>query len=272
MYKLIVVDLDETLLNDEHQVTVRTIEVIRAVLKKGIRVVFASGRAQNGIMKVIELFGTEMHMEYVICFNGAKVQNLKTQESITDYVLNGSDLKEIYHFVLQCKLSFYAFDQESIITNQSSKYTFEEAEKNRVQVITKEIDSVMDNEKIYKIVVAGQREALDRFEKEIPQDFRRRFSVVRSHNNNLEILHPLANKAEALRTLSKRLKVPLSEIMAFGNANNDIGMVDIAGKGIAMGNAFNKVIEVADYVADNNNQDGVGKALEKFILNQAFDE
>jgi Cof subfamily protein (haloacid dehalogenase superfamily) len=272
LYKLIVIDLDGTLLNDQHRVSVRTKAAIASVLEKGIKVVFASGRSQKGIFKVIDDLGIDTFLDYAICFNGANVLKKSTKESISKNILKGRDLQQIYNLAKEYGGFFYAYDNTNIFTDENNEYATIEAMKNGLQVVKKDIRSVRIEEDILKIIIAGRSEELDKLENNIPADFYNKFSIVRSDDTNLEFLHPLANKAEALKVLAKKIGISLDEVMAFGDAGNDIEMVKIAGKGIAMGNAFDEVIEIADYVTDTNNNDGVAKALEKFILERSLQE
>lgn len=266
LYKLVVIDIDGTLLNDDQQVTVRTKRALTEVLDKGIKVVFASGRSRHGIFKVIDELGIDTYLDYYICFNGANVINRKTQECISKNILKGIDLQEIYNWVNESGGFLYAFDHNSIVTAYHNEYATLEAAKNNLQVVKKDITSVNMQEDIFKIVIANRSEELDKLEKDIPNYFFNKYSIVRSHNNNLEFLNPFANKAKALNVIANRLELSLNEIIAFGDAGNDIEMIKIAGKGIAMGNAFHEVKEIADYITDTNNNDGVAKALEKFVL------
>jgi Cof subfamily protein (haloacid dehalogenase superfamily) len=272
LYKLVVIDLDGTLLNDEDRVTVRTKAAIAAVLDKGIKVVFASGRSQKGIVKVIDELGIDTLVDYAICFNGANVLNMRTQESISKNILKGKNLQQIYNLAKEYGAFFYAFDNNHLFTDENNEYSTIEAEKNGLQVIKKDISTVSIAEDIFKIIIPGRSEELDELEKNVPADFYHKYSVVRSADTNLEFLNPLANKAEALKVLAEKLGISLDEVMAFGDAGNDIEMIKIAGKGIAMGNAFEKVKIIADYVTDTNNHDGVAKALEKFILERSLEE
>lgn len=262
---MIVIDLDGTLLNDEQQVTARTKRAIADAIEKGIQVVFASGRSKAGIMNAIAALNLEASFDYAICFNGANVINLRTQQSIVNNTLKGLDLQEIYSFARNQQGYFYAFDHKDIFTDVDNEFTTLEAMKNNLQVVKKDISTVRNDEEIYKIIIANAREALDELEKYIPADFYDKYSIVRSHDNNLELLHPSANKAEALKALANKLDIPLKEIIAFGDAGNDIGMLQIVGKGIAMGNAFEEVKEIAHYVTDSNNQDGIAKALDNLF-------
>ena len=89
---------------------------------------------------------------------------------------------------------------------------------------------------------------------------------MRSASIFLEFLKPGINKSTGLSVLSENLNIPKEEIIAVGDADNDIAMIKFAGLGVAMGNAFPQVKEAADYITATNDEDGVAKVIEKFVL------
>jgi Cof subfamily protein (haloacid dehalogenase superfamily) len=92
-------------------------------------------------------------------------------------------------------------------------------------------------------------------------------SIVSSFSNNIEIMNHGISKGNAVKILAAYYGIKKEEIICFGDAENDISMLEYAGLGIAMGNAEAYVKEKADYVTDTNDNDGVAKAIEKYIFN-----
>ena len=90
--------------------------------------------------------------------------------------------------------------------------------------------------------------------------------MVRSATFFLEFLNKKVNKGTGLELLASHLGVKQEEVIAMGDAGNDLHMIEYAGMGIAMGNAFKEVKEAANYITDNNENDGVATAIEKFVL------
>lgn len=93
-------------------------------------------------------------------------------------------------------------------------------------------------------------------------------NVVSSVKNNIEIGGINSSKAHALEILSQKLEIPREGIMSFGDAGNDIPMIRYAGMGVAVGNAWDDVKATADYVAESNDEDGVGRTIRRFALGE----
>ena len=114
----------------------------------------------------------------------------------------------------------------------------------------------------------AQPNELDIFEKQFGSQISQRFSGVRSQPVIYEAMPKGTTKATALKQLAQHLEIKPQEIMALGDANNDIEMIQFAGLGVAMGNSSDHVKKLANYVTDTNDANGVAAAIEKFILNQ----
>jgi HAD-superfamily hydrolase, subfamily IIB len=123
-----------------------------------------------------------------------------------------------------------------------------------------------DDFEITKAIINGEENEIDSISEMVHQKFDKDYFVVRTGVGFLEIFPKDVNKGAALTALAKELNLDLSETMAMGDRDNDIPMLKIAGKGVAMGNALPGVKESSDYVTTDNNSSGVGKAIEKFAL------
>ena len=119
--------------------------------------------------------------------------------------------------------------------------------------------------KFYKLLLLGDGEQVNEFEKVIPEEWRNEFYVVRSQKYLIEVLTKGVNKAFGLEKLANKLGIQPSEIAAIGDAANDIEMLEYAGLAIAMGNASEEVKAIADIVTDTNENNGVIKAIDKLI-------
>ena len=121
--------------------------------------------------------------------------------------------------------------------------------------------------RMFQAMFLGSQEQVDAFEADFGQEICQRFSGVRSQPVIYEAMPSGVTKAFALERLAKQLDVNPQEIMAIGDANNDIEMLEYAGLGVAMGNASEHVKSLADAVTDSCEENGVATAIEKFILN-----
>ena len=128
------------------------------------------------------------------------------------------------------------------------------------------LEELTPNRIYNKVVVAIDEAYLNERIKEIPASFYERFEIIKTRNNLLEFMPKGITKAYGISLLAKDLGIRAEEIMTLGDEENDLPMIEYAGLGVAMANAIPLVKEAADVVTDTNDQDGVAKAVEKYIL------
>jgi Cof subfamily protein (haloacid dehalogenase superfamily) len=268
MYKLIALDMDGTLLTTDKKVSQRTEAAIKAAEAKGVKVVLASGRPLIGINRYLEELELIKGEDYVLSFNGGLVLNTKTEEIVSKVSLKGSDLKYIYEISRELNINIHAFSaKDGLITPKNSQYTEHEAEINGIDINIKNFNEVDDNEDIIKVMMIDPQEILDPAIERLPKEVYDKYSVFKSSPFFLEFTHKEVDKGLGLKRLGEYLGIKKEEIIACGDAGNDLSMVKYAGLGVAMDNAVPEVKEAADYITASNDEDGIAKVIEKFILN-----
>ena len=268
MYKLIALDMDGTLLTTDKKVSERTEAAIKAAEGKGVKIVLASGRPLIGINRYLEELELIKGEDYVLSFNGGLVQNTKTEEIVSKVSLKGSDLKYIYEISKQLNINIHAFSaKDGLITPRNSQYTYHEAEINGIDINIKDFNEVDDEEDIIKVMMIDPQEILDPAIERLPKEVYEKYSVFKSSPFFLEFTHKEVDKGLGLKRLGEYLGIKKEEIIACGDAGNDLSMVKYAGLGVAMDNAVSEVKEAADYITASNDEDGIAKVIEKFILN-----
>ncbi|WP_312978962.1 HAD-IIB family hydrolase, partial [Leuconostoc falkenbergense] len=130
------------------------------------------------------------------------------------------------------------------------------------------VDDVKDlaEIEIIKGIANDEADALDRVQALIPTAITEAVSVIRSTANNLEFINQKASKGNALAALAESLNIDIKDTMAIGDQENDFSMIEVAGMGVAMGNAIKKIKDIADVETVSNNESGVARALEKYVL------
>ncbi|QAA34793.1 sugar-phosphatase [Clostridium manihotivorum] len=266
MYKLIAIDMDGTLLKEDKTISDMTKKAIRSAKKRGVKVVIASGRPVQGLTRYLEELELIAENEYVLSFNGALIQNTKTKEVIGKTVLKGSDLRYLYNLSKELGLNIHAFTDNGCITPKMSKYTEVEATINGIEVGIVDFNEVSVDEDIAKVMMVDEPEILEAAIEKLPKEVYEKYTVVRSAPYFLEFLNKESNKGEGVRALAEHLGIKQEEVICVGDAGNDLHMIEFAGLGVAMGNAFDEVKQVANYVTSTNEEDGVAEVIEKFIL------
>ncbi|MGF1747778.1 Cof-type HAD-IIB family hydrolase [Vibrio cionasavignyae] len=267
MYKLIAIDMDGTLLTSEKKITERTKRAIQAAKEKGVTVVLASGRPINGMLDSVKELGLNSPDDYIIHFNGAFVQKTQSGEVLHQKIIDGRSAKEIAALAKQLGLYCHAFSQElGLITTEANPYTDHEAEINKLDITVYDFDKLEDDHSIIKAMIVGEPSQLTAGITHIPSSFKDTYTIVQSAPFFLEFLNPLSNKGEGVSVVAKQLGISPDQVMCFGDAENDHHMIQFAGKGVAMANAMDATKALADYITDSNDEDGVAKAIETFVL------
>lgn len=267
MYKLVAMDMDGTLLRNDKSISERTKKAIQEARDKGVSVVLATGRPIEGVYRFLEELDMFTDKDYVLSYNGALVQKTKTKEAICKVTLTGADFHYLKNISDELGVNIHAFwEKKGLVTPKNSKYTEVEAEINNIEVHEINMESIGDDEVIVKIMMIDEPEILGAAIERLPKEVYEKYTVVKSMPYFLEFLNKDANKGVGVDLLAKHLGVKQEEIITLGDAENDKHMIEYAGLGVAMGNATDEMKAISNYITDTNENDGVAKVIEKFIL------
>lgn len=267
MYKIIALDMDGTLLNDDKIITEVTKKALQSARKKGVKVVLASGRPIDGLRRYLDELGLVDNNEYVLSYNGCLVQETKSEKIISEKGLKGSDLHYIYNFAREFGVNIHAFSPtRGLITPKNSKYTEVEAEINKIDINICDFNEISEDESIIKIMLIDEPDVLDKAIEKLPKEVGEKYNLAKSTPYFFEIINKESNKGLGLKALADYLNVDKDEIIAVGDAGNDLDMIEFAGLGVAMENGHSNVKEAANYITKSNNEDGVAEVVKKFIL------
>ena len=265
MYKLVAVDMDGTLLREDKTVSDRTKAAIQMAHEQGVKVVLASGRPIEGLNRYLEELGLCTEEDYVLSYNGSVVQNVGTKEVIAKSVLKGTDLMYLYDIAQKLNINIHAFSKDGCITPKMSEYSQLEGRINGIAVHEIDYSEIPLDEDIVKVMLVDPAEVLEEAIKQLPEEVYEKYTVVRSAPYFLEFLNKNSGKAIGVKALGEHLGIKREEIICIGDAGNDLDMIEFAGLGVAMGNAFEEVKAAADYITGSNEEDGVAQVIEKFV-------
>lgn len=266
MYKLMAIDMDGTLLRNDKTISKETKEALKKARKKGVKVVLATGRPIDGVMRYLEELDLIHNNEYVLSFNGAIIKEIGTGKVICRDVLKGQDFIDLYKLSKKLGVNIHAFSEEGCITPKMNKYSELEGSINGIQVIEKDISKINSEEDIIKIMMIDEPEILQIAIDKLPKEIYDKYTVVRSAPYFLEFLSKTCNKGEGIEKLSKYLSISREEVICIGDAGNDSHMIEFAGLGVAMENAFPEIKEIADFVTTSNEEDGVANIVNRFLM------
>lgn len=263
--KLVVTDLDGTLLNDNKEVSEATKSAIAACRDKGIRFAIASGRPLEPVLELIKEWGIEEHCDYVVAMNGAEIYDCHTLEKESFYQLPANVIKNIMKHYEDMNVRFYLFDKKIRYVNYSDSITKKQAEVfGEIEVQTDMF--ALCTRPFTKLIVEcnpADMEIVEKRGKEYQSD---NCTCFKSAPNLFEFVDPRVNKSYGLKQLCVKKGLSMKEVLAFGDTSNDIEMLKDAGIGVWMRNGTEDAKEVSDTSTLTNEEDGVAYYLNTYIL------
>lgn len=266
--KLITIDIDDTLVNTAKQVTPRVKAALQETTAQGVKVVLTTGRPLPGVQEYLDELGlNHQDDQYAITYNGGVVQTTNGEElggkelAYSDYLRLREVADELGAY-LQVETIDAAYTSAKEINYWASRENF----LIKMPLIIKPVDEMDPNDHYVKFMFIGDEADIDSWRDALPADVKEAYYIVKSTPQHLEFMHKDATKGSGLLTLAAKLGIDRSETMALGDQQNDVTMIEAAGLGVAMGNAVPEVKAVADVETTTQNADGVGVAVEKWVL------
>ncbi|WP_268913897.1 sugar-phosphatase [Lentilactobacillus sp. SPB1-3] len=266
--KLIAIDIDGTLLNENNELAQATIDAVSAARKRGVKVVLCTGRPLSGVKPYLKELSIDGSDEYAITFNGAMAQDL-SGNIISHHTLSYEDVlrTEMFGRLLGSHYQIETTDQ-IITTNQEiSPYTIGESYLVRLPIVYQTPEQIKDDLVISKAMFVDHPEVISRVKVNIPEELTDRLYVVQSEPFFIEMMNKNASKGNALKDLADRLNISADQVMAIGDEGNDLTMIEYAGTGVAMGNGIDEVKQAASFVTKSNAENGVAFAINKYVNN-----
>ena len=256
--KAIAMDIDGTLTNDQKVISPRTREKLLAAQESGIKLILASGRPAWGLHALAQELDLQNHDGLLVAFNGAHVVDAQTDEVLFDQAMPADELHRLidhlrnFDVIPMISLGRDLHVEDSyhcmITLPDGSQKNIVKYERDACDLKIREVESlheVADAYPVDKLLTAGDP------------------AYLQAHHE--EMYAPGIDKARALEGALPKLGIDASEVVSFGDGQNDKSMIEWAGTGVAMGNAVDEVKAVAQMVTANNNEDGIAVALDKLL-------
>ncbi|MEH7605753.1 Cof-type HAD-IIB family hydrolase [Priestia megaterium] len=240
-FKLIALDMDGTLLNNQQEISTENRQAIAKAQEQGVHVVLSTGRS---LLTCREYAQSLQLSSYLITVNGSEIWD-ESGELVERKLIDASSIEKMWNLTQEHKLNFWAVTTdkvwrdefpEDIASQEWLKFGYDIPDEALREEVLKQIAGISD------------------------------FEISNSSLTNLEINALGINKAKGIMTVCERLGISMDEVIAMGDSLNDMAMIEAAGCGIAMGNAQEAVKEAADWVTDTNVNNGVAKAISHWVL------
>ena len=265
-YKLIALDLDGTLLDDRKQITEKTREALFAAQEAGIRLALASARPSPGLHRERDALQMQAHRGILMSYNGGRIVDAATGEVLFETAMDITQTKAVLRRLEALPVTPILDDGVQFYVTDKNGYKVDYECRNNNMVCT-EVENLADFLSFapVKILMSADPAAIRGIQKEIASFLPDSLTVVQTAAFYLEIIPKVINKGQGIRDICRVLDIAPAEVIAFGDAENDIPMLQAAGMGIAMGNASDAVKVAADRVTLSNNEDGIAAALQTLL-------
>lgn len=268
-YKLLALDLDGTLTNGRKEISEENKRYLEMAQRTGVKIVLASGRPVLGICPDAEALNLYGRGGYILAYNGGHMIDCGTGKDLFRKTIP----MELYHEICAVHKKFDAYPltynhKGVICENTESEYVKREGYNNRIPVIKVASLEEEIREPVVKFMVVGVHEELKRAREYLLKIYEGVLNIFFSEPYFLEITPPGIEKGAALEQLCNILSIGKEDVMACGDGLNDIPMLQFAGLSVAMGNACDEIKACADYITASNEEDGVAKAVRKFLLQE----
>lgn len=267
-YKLLVLDVDGTLLNDEREISKRTLAALLKVQQMGVRIVLASGRPTYGLMPLAKTLELGNYGGFVLSYNGCQIIKAQNGEILFERRINPEMLPYLEKKARKNGFAIFTYHDDTLITDSpDNEYIKNEALLNNLKIIREdEFSTAIDFAPCKCMLVSDKEKALIGLEQHWEKRLAGTLDAFRSEPYFLEVVPCGVNKANTLGALLEHLGVTREEVIAVGDGVCDVTMLQLAGMGVAMGHSQDSVKVCADYVTTSNEEDGVALAVEKLIL------
>ena len=276
--RLAALDMDGTLFNNKLEITPKTQAAIKAAIAGGAQVVISTGRPYIGL-PVDTL--AELGIRYAITANGSAIYRLPEKECIFSNCMRPETVAPIIRYLQTKDIQYDAFIGGNRYSEEHGQDVIERLTQMPVAtrsyikasgILTENLaDFILERElevqkmtlNFYPLPDGSYKDRVDVWNhlKANPQ-----VTVLSGGYQNVEFTKAGTTKAMGLRFLAEMFEIPIEETMAVGDSQNDMDIMQAAGIGVAMENATDEVKAIADFVTKSNLEDGVGYAIEKFIL------
>ena len=267
MKKILFLDLDGTLTDDEKKITPKTKEALMNIQEQGHIVALASGRPTPGMVPIARELQLEKYGGYIMSFNGGKIINCRTNETIFENVVDRKHLPELIRYARQNNLGLITYDtKHALVATRMDQYIALEAMFiNKIPAYMTDVVKYVDYNP-NKCLFTVDPVVSEYHERKIAEKFGNELGIYRSSDYFIEVVPKGIDKAAAIKVLIEKLGIPRENTIACGDGFNDLTMIRYAGIGVAMENAADIVKAEADYITTSNNNEGIAQVIEKYIL------
>jgi Cof subfamily protein (haloacid dehalogenase superfamily) len=262
-YRLAVFDMDDTLLGPDRQLSPENAAALRRLRSEGVEVVIASGRHASNITEFEKGLGLQ---GWVISAGGAVVSHTESGEVLYEKTVPEDLGLELFHRGRDQEISIIGYHRSGIFCDAPSEWVSLYTRRTH-QVPIADIPELISTG-LQKLIWTTSRDRIAHYTPELQREFADRLYVVNTEHEMLEFLHPAANKARATQALAARLGIERECVLAFGDGNNDVPLLEWAGMSVAMAHGRESAKSAAKTISPAGPPEtAVARSLEMIFTN-----
>ena len=266
-YKVLALDLDDTLLRSDLSISHRARNAIKHAINARTAIVLASSRIPEAMERYARLLGLDRKPGYLISNNGALIMESHTGNIIHETRLEGGTALAICDLAYEKGFPLQIFEDDIMYVSRKNEYSALDERSTGIRQVVVENFRAMVAAGCYKLVIPGEPSVLSGVREIVSNTLGKNVTLSASRPYFLEIMPKGTDKGSALALIAEILGVSAGEVMAIGDSMNDEAMIRWAGTGVALANADARIKEIADLIADStNDDDGVAKLIEKYFV------
>lgn len=262
-YKMIAIDIDDTLINDDHEVTPGVQQALEQAVAQGIVVTLATGRAYASAQAIARQTGLNVP---IITYQGALIKNLLDEKVLYERYVPLEAARKLFEYCVKHNLHLQTYIDDKLYCREENDKVIKYCELTRTPYYIEPDFIQMIDQPAPKMLIIDEPAVLDELIPVFRELLGDQMHITKSKPHYLEFMHKEGTKGHALTFLANHFGCDLEETIAVGDSWNDHEMLECAGLGVAMGNAIEPLKAIADYVTLSNNEDGVKHVIDKFIL------
>lgn len=271
-YKMLCVDMDGTLLNNKKEITDRTKIALKKAEEAGVKVVIATGRLFTSAYYYADLVGLKTP---IISANGAFIREKDKNQVIYEALLGKENCYRILNIIKSYGIIPNFHTANTIFTERNNAHVnnyikinekLKEGNKIQIQFVKnwKDVFEKYQSSILKCIAIDEDLDKIQKAKRELADCDG--LETVTSSKDNFEVMCQGVSKGRAVEMLAAYYNIPREAVICVGDSENDISMIEFAGLGVAMGNGDKEIKDLAQYITLSNEEDGVAKVVEEYIL------
>ncbi|WP_297713449.1 Cof-type HAD-IIB family hydrolase [Clostridium sp.] len=279
--RVIIMDVDGTLTNGKKEITKKTKNALIKAQELGVTLILASGRPTSGLMDFARELDMDKHDGLLVSFNGSKVVDCQTNKVLFNETMSVEEGQAVLEHMKKFNVKpmidkgnyMYVnnvFDNEILINGEPFNIIQYESRGGKFKLCEKDDLAAFVDYPLNKILTAGDPDYLQENYKNMMDPFKDKLSCMFTAPFYFEFTAKGIDKAKALDTVLSPMGFKREEMIAFGDGDNDVSMIEYAGIGVAMENAVDDLKAIANEVTLSNEEDGIAYTLSKYVKEIEF--